>query len=37
METAINQIAGVVCCGIFARQHAHVLLLGADDGVKVIR
>ncbi len=37
METAINQIPGVVCCGIFARQHAHVLLLGTDSGVKEIR
>lgn len=32
MEEAINQIPGVVCCGIFARRHADVLLLGMADG-----
>lgn len=37
MEEAINHIPGVVCCGIFARQHAHLLLLGTSEGVKEIR
>lgn len=33
LETAINQIAGVVANGLFALRPADVLLLGADDGV----
>ncbi|MGB9150188.1 MAG: ribose-5-phosphate isomerase RpiA [Burkholderiales bacterium] len=36
LETAINQITGVVCNGIFARRPADVVLLGSKDGVKTI-
>lgn len=34
LESAINQIAGVVSNGLFARRGADVLLLGTADGVK---
>jgi ribose 5-phosphate isomerase A len=34
LESAINQIPGVVTCGIFARRPANVLLLGTNNGVK---
>jgi len=34
VETHINQIAGVVTVGLFARRGADVLLLGTRDGVK---
>lgn len=34
MESEINQIAGVVTNGLFARRSADVLLIGTDDGVK---
>jgi ribose 5-phosphate isomerase A len=34
LESAINQIPGVVTCGIFARRGADVLLLGTGSGVK---
>ena len=33
LETAINQITGVVTVGLFARRAADVLLLGSPDGV----
>lgn len=36
LETLLNQIVGVVCNGIFAQRPADVLLLGTDDGVKII-
>ena len=36
LETAINQIPGVVTNGLFARRPADVLLLGDADGVKTI-
>lgn len=36
LETELNQIAGVVCNGLFARQGADVLLLAAADGVKTL-
>jgi len=36
LETAINNIAGVVTVGIFAVRPADVLLLGSQDGVKTI-
>jgi ribose 5-phosphate isomerase A len=36
LETAINQIAGVVCNGLFAHRGADVLLLGSPQGVKTI-
>lgn len=37
LETAINQIAGVVTVGIFAHRPADVLLVGHDDRVQVIK
>ncbi len=37
LETAINQIAGVVCVGLFARRPADLLLIGSDSGVKTLR
>ena len=36
METRLNQIAGVVSVGIFAQRPADVLLVGTDDGVRVV-
>jgi len=37
LEAELNDIAGVVTNGIFARRAADVLLLGAPDGVKTYR
>jgi ribose 5-phosphate isomerase A len=34
LETAINQITGVVTNGLFARRGADVLLLGSEQGVQ---
>jgi ribose 5-phosphate isomerase A len=36
MEAKLNQIAGVVTNGLFARRPADLLLLGTDDGVKTL-
>lgn len=36
METRINQMAGVVCNGLFANRPADVLLLGTPAGVEVV-
>ncbi len=36
LEGTINQMAGVVCVGLFAQRPANVLLLGSDDGVITI-
>jgi ribose 5-phosphate isomerase A len=36
LETAINQVAGVVTNGLFARRGADVLLLGTKTGVRSI-
>jgi ribose 5-phosphate isomerase A len=36
LEAAINQIAGVVTVGLFARRPADVLILGTDSGTKVL-
>jgi ribose 5-phosphate isomerase A len=36
METAINQIPGVVTVGIFAERPADILILGGEDGVKTL-
>jgi ribose 5-phosphate isomerase A len=36
LESAINQIPGVVTCGIFARRPADVLLLGTGQGLKTL-
>ncbi len=35
LESTINQIPGVVTCGIFARRGADVLLLGTRNGLKI--
>jgi ribose 5-phosphate isomerase A len=37
LEAELNQIAGVVTNGIFARRPADVLLLGTPDGVRTLR
>ncbi|MSQ54650.1 MAG: ribose-5-phosphate isomerase RpiA [Betaproteobacteria bacterium] len=37
LEGDINQIAGVVTNGLFARRPAHVLLLGTPEGVKTLK
>ena len=37
LETEINQIAGVVAVGLFARRPADVLLVGTDTGVVTLR
>jgi len=34
LETALNQIPGVVTVGLFARRPADVLLIGGDTGVR---
>lgn len=36
LETALNQITGVVTNGLFARRGADVLLLGTDGGIRTI-
>ena len=36
LETRINQIAGVVSCGLFASRPADVCLLGTSDGVRTL-
>ena len=36
LETELNQIAGVVCNGLFARRPADVLLVGTDTGVQTV-
>jgi ribose 5-phosphate isomerase A len=35
-ESAVNQIAGVVTVGLFARRRADILIVAADDGVKAL-
>ena len=37
MESEINQIAGVVTNGLFARRSADILLIGTDDGVRTLQ
>lgn len=37
MESEINQIAGVVTNGLFARRPADILLIGTDEGVKTLQ
>ena len=37
LESELNQIAGVVCNGLFARRPADLLLLGGPDGVKTLK
>jgi ribose 5-phosphate isomerase A len=36
LESMINQIAGVVTVGLFARRGANVILVGSDTGVKTL-
>ncbi len=36
LEARINQIAGVVTVGLFARRGADVILVGGEDGVRTI-
>jgi ribose 5-phosphate isomerase A len=37
LESQINQIAGVVCNGLFARRGANILLLAEPTGVRTIK
>ena len=37
MEREINNLAGVVCTGIFSQQAAHVLILGGEDGARRVK
>lgn len=37
LETELNHITGVVTNGLFARRPADLLLLGSDDGVKIVK
>ena len=36
LEAAINQITGVVTCGLFAARPANKLIIGSDSGVQMI-
>jgi ribose 5-phosphate isomerase A len=36
LETRFNQIPGIVTVGLFANRPADVLLIGQDDGVRVL-
>ena len=36
LENTINQLAGVVTVGLFARRPADVLILGGEDGVETL-
>lgn len=36
LEGTINQITGVVTCGLFARRPADVLLIGTKNGIKTL-
>ncbi len=36
LESTINQISGVVSCGLFARRPADVLLLGTPNGLRTL-
>ena len=36
LETRINQLAGVVTCGLFARRPADLLLLGTAHGIQTL-
>jgi ribose 5-phosphate isomerase A len=35
-ESAVNQIAGVVTVGLFARRRADILIVAGDDGVTTL-
>jgi ribose 5-phosphate isomerase A len=34
LEQTLNQIPGLVTCGLFARRGADVVLVGTENGVK---
>jgi len=34
METTINNLAGVVTCGLFAQRPADLVLIGTEDGIR---
>jgi ribose 5-phosphate isomerase A len=36
LETELNNITGIVENGLFARRPADILLLGTDNGVRLI-
>ena len=36
LETRINQLAGVVCVGLFAQRPADLLILGCDTGIRTL-
>jgi ribose 5-phosphate isomerase A len=36
LETSINQLAGVVCVGLFAHRPADLLILGSDSGLQTL-
>jgi ribose 5-phosphate isomerase A len=36
LETAVNQIAGVVTVGLFAHRRADVILVAGDDGIRTL-
>jgi ribose 5-phosphate isomerase A len=35
-ESAVNQIAGVVTVGLFARRRADILIVAGDNSVKTL-
>ncbi len=37
LETRINQVAGVVCVGLFAHRPANLLILGTDQGIETLK
>ena len=37
LETTLNQIVGVVTNGLFAQRPADILLLGSDNGVRILK
>jgi ribose 5-phosphate isomerase A len=37
LESDINQLAGVVCVGLFAQRPADLLILAGDDGLKILK
>ena len=36
LESAVNQIAGVVTVGLFARRRADVLIIAGDSGARIL-
>ncbi len=37
LEVELDSMPGVVCCGIFARRRADVVLMGTNEGVERFR